>query len=327
MFPSRLVAFPALVLLAAALTTACTPRPSEPLRIGLNPWPGYDFLYLAQRKGFIAAEGGRVEIVGFTSVGDSRRAFERGQLDAFGGTSVELLLARAHSDRKPRAFAVTNWSEGADQILARPDIENVAGLAGKRVAVEPASVDLLVLDIALDRADLAQDAVKRVTMGQAEMADAMTAGEVQAAVSYPPASVHIRNRSGARAVFDTAQAPRTVLDLFIGGEAALRQRPEDFAALVRAFDRAVRYAEAHPLESHRIMARREGIRPAELRRALSRIRVMGLAEQRGMWGAEGQVVSTVARTARALHAAGHIPEPGEAGTLVHPSVVERAASQ
>lgn len=327
MLPPRPLTFPALLLLVAALAAACTPRPGDPLRVGINPWPGYDFLYLAQRKGFIADEGGRVEIVGFTSVGDSRRAFERGQVDAFGGTAVELLLARANSDRRPRAFAVTNWSEGADQILARPGIDTVAELAGKRVAVEPASVDLLVLDVALERADLPPDAVERVTMGQAEMVDAMAAGEVQAAVSYPPASVHIRNRSGARAVFDTAEAPRAVLDLFIGAEAALRQRPEDFAALLRAFDRAVRYAQAHPEESHRIMARREGIRPAELRRALSRIRVMGLADQRPMWRTEGQVVRTVARTARALHAAGDIPEPGEAGSLVTPSVMERAASQ
>jgi NitT/TauT family transport system substrate-binding protein len=321
--PTRSLAF---LLVLTALAAGCTSQPAEPLRVGLNPWPGYDFLYLAQQKGFIAEEGGQVEIVGFTSVGDSRRAFERGQVDAFGGTTVELLRARANARNQPRAFAVTNWSEGADQILARPGIETMADLAGKRVAVEPASVDLLVLAVALDRSGLAPEAVERVTMAQAEMADAMAEGKVQAAVSYPPASVRIRNRSEARPVFDTAQTPRAVLDLFIGSETALRQRPEDFTALVHAFDRAVRYAEAHPAESRRIMARREGIQPEALRRALSRIRVMDLADQRDMWGPEGEVRSAVARTALALHRAGHIDEPGDTDALVTTSVVERASS-
>jgi NitT/TauT family transport system substrate-binding protein len=324
---TRLSAFrPAIaLLLTAILLGGCSPRPAEPLRIGLNPWPGYDFLYLAERKGFIAEEGGRVEIVEFTSLGDSRRAFERGQLDAFGGTTVELLLARANSDREPRAFYVTNWSEGADQILARRGIDSIAGLRGKRVAVEPASLNLLVLDVALERAGLPYDAVNRVTMAQTEMPAAMAEGEVDAAVTYPPVSVRIRRESGARAVFDTSQAPRTVLDLFIAAKPALRQRPDDFRALVRAFDRAVAYARAHPTESRRIMARREGIPPEELTATLDRIRIMGLAEQEALWTPDGAVITTLGRTSRALQAAGHIDSAGEAQALAHPEVVQGAA--
>jgi NitT/TauT family transport system substrate-binding protein len=320
--PLRRLALLALALLAAS---GCVQAPDEPLRVGINPWPGYDFLYLAQQKGFLAEEGVDVEIVAFTSVGDSRRAFERGQLDAFGGTTVELLQARTNSDRRPQAFCVTNWSEGADQLLARPEIGSVPDLAGKRVAVEPASVDLLVLNLALEQAGLAPDAVQRVGLGQAEMAEAMAAGEVQAAVTYPPASVHIRNESGARALFDTADAPRAVLDLFIGAQDALRQRPADFAALVRAFDRAVHYAEKHPEESHRIMANREGITPEELRRSLARIRVMDLAAQRDMWPEE--VAAAVEMTARTLSDAGQMAAAPEAARLIDPTPVQRAAGE
>jgi NitT/TauT family transport system substrate-binding protein len=277
------------------------------VRIGLNPWPGYDFLYLAARKGWIAEAGGRVEIVEFTSLGDSRRAFERGQVDAFGGTTVELLLVRQNSDRRPRAFYVTNWSEGADQILAPPAIESVADLRGKRVGVEPASLNLLVLATALDRAGVAYDAVERVALPQAELPAAVAGDRIDAAVSYPPVANTLKQRFGLRPVFDTAEAPRTVLDLLIADARALERRPADFRAVVRAFHRAVRFAADHPEEAYRIMGRREGLAPEELARVIQDIRVLDLADQAGLWAADGAVARTLARTGAILHQAGHLP--------------------
>jgi len=137
--------------------------------------------------------------------------------------------------------------------------------------------------------------------------------------------VQIRNESGARALFDTADAPRAVLDLFIGAQATLQQRPADFAALVRAFNRAVHYAEQHPDESHRIMANREGITPDELRRALARIRVMDLAAQRDMW--PGEVASAVELTVRTLREAGQMASAPATASLIEPTPVQRAAGE
>ena len=311
-------------MLAAVLLAGCLGEPREPVRIGLNPWPGYDFLYLAAEKGWIREAGGDVEIVAFTSLADSRRAFERGQLDAFGGTTVELLLAREQSSRRPRAFYVTNWSEGADEILARPPARRLADLRGKRVGVEPASLSLLVLATALERAGMAASAVDRVALPQTEMAAAMADGRIDAAVSYPPVSQTLKERFNARPVFDTTQAPRAVLDLLIADARALQHRPRDFVAVVRAFDRAVRFAARHPGEGHRIMGRREGLTPSEVAAVLDGIRVLGLADQRALWAPDGAVASTLERTAAVLGAGGYLPPAPEAGNLAQAGIVRAA---
>ena len=303
--------------------TGCLDQPQDPLRIGLNPWPGYDFLYLAAEKGWIAEAGGDVTIVGLTSLGDSRRAFERGQVDAFGGTPVELMLAREHSNRRPRAFYVTNWSAGADQLLAPSTVDTMEDLRGKRVGVEPASLDLLVLATALDQAGMALDAVERVGKPQTELPGALEADRIDAAVSYPPVSRTLKDRFGLKPVFDTAEAPRAVLDFLIADARALRERPADFAAVVQAFHRAVQFAAANPSEAHRIIGRREGLSPGEVADALDQIRVLDLADQDELWTSEGPVARALGRTAAILHEAKHLPQETEPGGLTDASVVRR----
>lgn len=313
------------LLIGLLLAAGCSEEPPDPLRIGINPWPGYDYLYLAKRKGFFREAGVAVELVELTSLGDSRRAFERGQTDGFGGTTVELLLAQRNSDRHPQAFYVTNWSQGADQILARGDIASVADLRGRRVGVEPASLDLLVLAVALEQAGVPYEAVERVALPQAEMPQAMRKGNIDAAVSYPPASVRIRQQEGVRGIFSTAEAPRTVLDLLIADADSLEARGEDWRAVARVFDRAVRYAREHPQEAHRLMSERERIAPEEVAQLLEKIRVVDLAGQEGLWAEDGPVARTLGRTVRMLTAAGHLPEGQiSTGRLLRPEISRQA---
>ncbi|MFA9459758.1 ABC transporter substrate-binding protein [Thiohalorhabdus methylotrophus] len=322
-YPRR--ASPWLLMLLLVVLGGCQ-KAEDPLRIGINPWPGYDYLYLAAQKGWFREAGVAVDLVEFTSLGDSRRAFERGQTDVLGGTVVELLLMSHHSERRPRAFYAVNWSRGADEILARAPIRSVRDLEGKRVGVEPASLDLLVLAVALERNGLPFSAVERVPMPQAEMPAALAKDRIQAAVTYPPASLDILQRVRSRSIFSTAEAPHTVLDLLITDVRILENRPEDLVRVVRTFQRALRYAEAHPDEAHGIMARREGLPPSGLRRLLEGLEVLGLAEQKEIWAPGGPVPTNLARSAAILRAAHQLDgETPEVANLLDARIIRRAA--
>src|SRR5947199_7424699 len=135
-------------ILCAAWLAGCG-RYEMPLRIGINPRPGNEFLFLAQEKGFFAAQGVDVRLIEYSSLGDVRRAFDRGQLDGMTGTVVELLQSREGTRRAPRAFMATGVSNGADVIVARGEIASVAALAGKRVAAEGEAPGLFMLARAL----------------------------------------------------------------------------------------------------------------------------------------------------------------------------------
>src|SRR2546429_8746957 len=100
-------------LLCAAVLAGCMAHRSAPLRIGMTPWPGNPFLYLAAAKGFFAAEGVQVQLVESGSLGDVLRAFERGEIDGIARTPAAVPRGREAARRKPRGFLAPGRSAGA----------------------------------------------------------------------------------------------------------------------------------------------------------------------------------------------------------------------
>lgn len=177
--------------LSAAMALACS-QPKEPLRVGVNPWPGYAFLYLAEEQGYFEAEGVPVHLVEFTSLEDARRAYERGHLDALGTTIVDVVQARQHQDRSLQVVRVVDYSTGGDVIALRPGLRRFADLRGKRVAVEPASLGAYLLARASEHMGIKVDEFEWVALGQVHMAAASRR------VKWTRSSPTRRSRAGSR---------------------------------------------------------------------------------------------------------------------------------
>ncbi|MBI1854182.1 MAG: ABC transporter substrate-binding protein, partial [Planctomycetes bacterium] len=223
----------ALLILAVPILAGCGPEPAMPLRLGINSWPGYEVMYLAQEKGLFAAEGVNVRLVEYSSLGDTRRAFERGSVDGMLCTTVELLQARERSTRRPVAILMTDFSNGSDVILAREAVSSVADLRGKRVGVEVAALGPFLLSRALERAGLELADVSLVPMDQTDMPRAITEGRVDAVVAYPPASTETLRGGAIRTLFTSAEIPAEVVDVVVLDAAILERRALDAEAIVR----------------------------------------------------------------------------------------------
>ncbi len=287
------------LLLAAALLQGCRPQPVPLLRVAANPWPGYEFLFLAESKGFFVDEGVQVQLLETLSLADTRRAFERNQVDVFAGTVVEVLLSADFSDRKPRVFHVCDYSAGADVILARPPVDSVPALKGKRIGIEPASVNVTLLQLALVKNGLRLEDVVAVPLAQNAMPDAVARNNVDAVVSYPPVSMRLL-AAGMTLVFDSTSVPGEVVDVLAADASVLESRRKDIEALVRAYGRAQQFADAHPEEAYAIMARREGISVDEFKAALQGIRLVRVDEQAVELGQGAAVERALQLTAKGL---------------------------
>lgn len=107
--------FAFITLLAALAAWVCGVRGDrrEPvLRVGINPAPGYELIFLAEEKGFFRDEGLAVRLVEFTCLADCRRAFERGQVDVIGSSVVTVPVEReAYS---PKIADVSDAAGGSD---------------------------------------------------------------------------------------------------------------------------------------------------------------------------------------------------------------------
>jgi NitT/TauT family transport system substrate-binding protein len=316
----------ALLLATAALSLnlGCSREKPRSLRIGLASWPGYEFLYLAQEKGFFRKEGLEVQLIEFTSISDSRRAYERGQIDAMGATITEVLQARDQSSRSPQVVQVVDYSNGADLILARPGIADCAGLRGKRVGVELATLGIYILARGLEENGLSLSDVETVSMDQPSMAEALRNGTVDAIVTYSPLSVKVIRELKAITVFSTAEIPGEVVDV-IAVEAGINaQRPGEVAKLLRAFHRAIAYSHQNPADAYRIMAAREGFTPEDFATALTDgVKMLSESDQAGFFGPGGKLAAVIEASDRILRQTGQIKGPDRRGDFSNPSFVAK----
>lgn len=312
---STLRHLPLLVATAAlAGTFGCAPEKPAPFRIGINAWPGYEFLYLAQEMGFYREEGLEVRVVEFSSLSDARRAYERGQINVIAATVIEVLQIRDNSPRTPQIVQVVDYSDGADLILARPGLTNAAGLRGARIGVELASLGVYVLARGLEQGGLGLADVKLVSMDQLSMGDAFRKGELDAIVTYPPESIKLLRETKASTVFSTAEIPGEVVDV-IAVEAELNtRRPGDVAKLLRAYHRALAYARQNPGEAYRIMAERQGITPEEFHAALTEgMQLLSESDQADYLRPGGKLDAVIDTSDRILRQSGQIKGPDRRG--------------
>ena len=303
-----LLASAAVALCVAVFAFLALSRPGEtrPIRIAINPWPGYEFLYLAQQRGFLLDEGLNIELVPFENLEDVRLAYERGDVDGICSTVTEVLQAHENVGRRANIVLVPDTSNGADVIIARQGIRSVRELRGRRVAVEPQSVNILVLYFALLKNDMKLSDVEILYMPSVEKTEAFASGTIDAVVSYPPDSLEIADTPGARTIFSSAETPGAIIDVIAIDAAALEAAPPDFVpALRRAWTRALDYAAASHQEAYALMAEREGISVADFEMALSGVQLLTVEEQVAAIE-NGQIEASVLRTSQALAETGSI---------------------
>ncbi len=256
----------------------CSASYQEPIKFATNPWPGYDPLYVARDKGYFRDAGIEVALVDLTSIGASRRAFERGQVDGCGATLVEILLAADQSGLRPQIAAVVDYSDGADVLVAARSVKSLADLRGRRVAIEPGTLHIQLLALALDSVQLTVRDVALVPMPQNAMPAAFGDGLVAAAVCFPPESNRLLEKGG-KVVFHSGQVPGQVVDTLVFDGGFVARRGNEVQAFVGAYYRAMAFMEANPDEAHVIMARRENMSVDELRQTLSGLHYVSRKEQ------------------------------------------------
>lgn len=299
--PSKPWAWVAAVTAALCCLFAGCRQPEQPLRIAINAWPGYAAIYLAQDKGYFRDAGVEVKLVEFGALADARRAYETGKVDGLATTVVEVLMARDASPRDLRIVRVVDFSNGGDMVVAREGVRSMRDLRGARVGVELSSLGVYVLACALEKAGLSLSDVVLVSKDQPSMGEALRAGLIDAAVTYPPESSELLAAPGFRAVFTSREIPGEIVDVIAMSSGVLRKRPHQVAAFLAAIDRAYAFIKDEPEDAFHALAPRLGLTPEQIKEVLEgEIALVAPGEQAGYLGEGGKLRPTVEAVAGAL---------------------------
>lgn len=182
---NSLVALLGLILSLPIWLVGCSNPNQNLVRIAINPWPGYEFLHLAQAKGFFKQAGLNIELVEMASLADVQRVYIQGRADGLASTIIEAVHAAGNTQEPLAIVHIPDYSNGADIILAHNSIKSVKDLKGKKIGAEIGSLGMYILSLALDKNGLKLSDVEILNVEQLAGEQAMLNREIDAFVSYP----------------------------------------------------------------------------------------------------------------------------------------------
>lgn len=239
--------------LAPWLLAGCSTK--APLTIASHVWPGYELMFLARDEGWLDDQP--VALVETSSATASMQLVAEGRVMGAALTLDEVLQMRS------RGFALTvvlvfNISAGADMLLGRPGIMQLADLEGKRIGAENSALGALLMSKILAQANLTQDQVELVPLTIDQHLDAWQQGKVDALVTFAPTATTLL-ATGANQLFDSRAIPETILDVLAVAPGVMEDYHGPLRHLLAGHFRALDYYHLNPIDASYLMARRLGL--------------------------------------------------------------------
>ena len=153
-------------------------------------------------------------------------AFAAGKVDAVMMTMGDALVTGAPGARSV-AILVTDYSNGNDMIVAKPGIDSLKELKGKKVGLEIGLVEHLMLPKALEKTGLKESATSSWSnVPTHQTAQALASGNVDAIGAWQPnAGQALKAVAGSKAIFTSADVPGLIYDLVCVNPQSLAAAP------------------------------------------------------------------------------------------------------
>jgi NitT/TauT family transport system substrate-binding protein len=211
-----------------------------PLRIAYSDWPGWLAFEIPLKKGWFKEAGLDVEFVWLEYVA-SLDAFTASKVDAVTMTNGDMLVLGSQGTRS-KAIIATDFSNGNDMIVARPGIESLAGLKGKKIALEFGLVEHLLLLKGLEKNGLSPADIEIVKTPTDQTPQALISGKVDALGAWQPhAGKALIGLPGSKALWTSADTPGLIYDLLCVQPQSLSDRREEWKKVVQVWNRTVAF--------------------------------------------------------------------------------------
>ncbi len=269
----------ATTVLASALMSLSASALAEPLKIGYSDWPGWVAWEVAIQKGWFKDAGVDVQFEWFDYVA-SMEAYSAGKLDGVGMTNGDALVTGA-AGGKSVTILINDYSNGNDMIIAKPGINSLKDLKGKKIGIEVGFVDHLLLLNGLKKAGMSEKDVELVNAPTNETPQVLASGDVDAIGAWQPSSgIALKQVPGSKAIYTSADEPGLIYDVLTVSPASLAARKADWVKVAKVWYRVVDYIHDPKTRADAIaiMASRAGLTPAEYEGFVNGTKILTLAE-------------------------------------------------
>jgi len=239
----RTCLFKFLAFLGLCFIAACSPDDESPaLRLASNYWIGYEPFYVAESMQLF--DEGSVHLIEAPFSFMLEQSLRGGTVDA-ASVSLSKAFSLVEEGFDITIVLVLDWSNGADKLLAQPEIKTVADLKGHRVASEPNTVNNYLLVRALQKNDMSLTDITLVPHVNEAIVTAYEAGDVIAGSVFGAEVSRLKN-AGAHIIFDSSLIPGEILDVLIVRTPYLKKYPERVEQMIAGWLKGVNLIKGLP---------------------------------------------------------------------------------
>ena len=243
-----------MILIAFIFISGCVKvEEKEPIKVTLPVWGPDSPIYVAKEKGYFSEEGIEVEIIQNLPYKEINEKFRNNEVDgAFNQLSDVFSLLE---EGIPSKFVlIADYTYGADAIAAKPKIEKVEDLKGKKIGIDGLYTfsHLLVLKL-LEKHGLTEVDVQFENIAVLDMPKAMEEGLVDAGHVYEPAISEAKEK-GFKIIADSSETPGLIVDGLFFHKKIVVERPEDIQKFINAWFKAKEFIKNNREEGMKIMA-------------------------------------------------------------------------
>ncbi|MBE9241919.1 ABC transporter substrate-binding protein [Synechocystis salina] len=242
-----------LILTAIALVSLNQRQVLQPLTVGMNDWPGYSVILYAEAKGLFTKRGLDVKLVHFEEQNDNLRATMRGYQDA-SFAPLPHAMQLDFPQATPEFILVADVSAGSDGIVARPGLNFMAQMAGKKISARFGSIAHVILLEALWANDLDLDEVEIVDIPNEEGIAHLKDGSIDAAVLWEPLLHKTAQEIGGNIIYTTAELDSMVVDGLITRAEVVQEKREELIRFIQVWLEVMDAVENNPQEVFAIVA-------------------------------------------------------------------------
>lgn len=266
-----------LICMLATLLAGCG-KSDTPLKVAAHRWPGYELMFLAQLLDWLDPQ--KAVLVETSTAPESIELLKSGKVDAAALTLDEVL--RVREEGLPLTVVlVFDESAGADVVLARPGMQSLVELRGKRIGVEHSAVGEVMLIKLLKAGGLTRQDVEVIDIAVNKQDVAWRQGELDAVVSYYPEVTELQE-AGAVAVFDSRDVPGYILDVLAVRTEALEQHKRGIRHIIEAHFRGLAHLRKFPQDAGYRLADRLGVSGFDVASVYHGLKMPGVARNRDL---------------------------------------------
>jgi NitT/TauT family transport system substrate-binding protein len=290
------------------------PRPRTPLRIIVSIWPPWDLMRVAKERGYFKQEGVQLELLTLSSNEDILRAVEDRSADgAFLGLDM---CVRVVSRGVPcKMVLITDVSKGSEGVIARSKIATPKDLKGCKIGVTVCACSFISLMQVLNRAELKESDVQIVNLPEDSIVSSFEAGKVDAIAVWEPNLIRYAGREDAHKLIDSTEYPDLIMDGLAFSHDAIRERPEEIAAVIRVWHRILGELAAGDEALMNRIAEIEGVSREQITTVFTRMELCNREFNRTALARDGKAFKAAERNAELLLQFNQIPRKPDVSTV------------